>query len=70
MSEGYTWTYLDATGASVADAGTAAVFPSQGEAEAYLGESWQELADAGVGAVTLWRDGEVVYGPMSLEAAD
>jgi hypothetical protein len=53
----------------VPDAGTTASFPSQAEAEAYLGESWQDLAEAGVGAVTLRHGGEIVYGPMSLEGA-
>ncbi|WP_460467872.1 hypothetical protein [Calidifontibacter terrae] len=43
------------------------VFPTRAEAEAWLGESWQELADAGVRAVTLRVDEEPVYGPMSLE---
>lgn len=43
------------------------VFPTRAEAEAWLGESWQELADDGVRAVTLREDGEEVYGPMSLE---
>lgn len=70
MSESWTWTYLDPAGQQVPGAGTDAPFPSQVEAEAYLGESWQDLADAGVGAVTLHRDGEVVYGPMSLEAPE
>lgn len=41
-------------------------FPSQAEAEAWLAETWAELADAGIRSVTL-REGEFdVYGPMSL----
>jgi hypothetical protein len=47
---------------------TEAAFPTQGDAETWFGETWPELADAGVGSVTLLRDGEVVYGPMSLDA--
>jgi hypothetical protein len=42
------------------------VFPTQSEAEAWLGESWADLADLGVDAVTLVHDGVPVYGPMSL----
>jgi hypothetical protein len=43
-------------------------FPSQGDAESWLGEQWRELAEAGVDAVTLEHEGTVVYGPMSLRA--
>jgi hypothetical protein len=44
-------------------------FPSQSDAETWLGEQWRELAEAGVEAVTLAHEGAVVYGPMSLRAA-
>ena len=44
-------------------------FPSQSEAESWLGEQWRELAGVGVDAVTLAHEGSVVYGPMSLRAA-
>jgi hypothetical protein len=43
-------------------------FPTQAEAEAWLGESWQELYDDGARSVTLNEDGREVY-PMSLEPA-
>ncbi|MBD2758621.1 hypothetical protein IEE94_03725 [Yimella sp. cx-573] len=56
------WTWAYDGGAQTSSAG----FPTQAEAEAWLAEHWQELADAGVTAVTL-RQAEVdVYGPMSL----
>lgn len=42
-------------------------FPTQGDAEAWLSESWAELADNGVVAVSLMHFEDVVYGPMSLE---
>jgi hypothetical protein len=42
-------------------------FPSQAEAEAWLGESWQELYDAGARSVTLTEAGREIY-TMSLEA--
>lgn len=69
MTDSYTWSYLDVDGTELSGAGAATAFPTQAEAEAYLGESWQELADAGVGSVTLRHGAEVVYGPMSLEGA-
>jgi hypothetical protein len=43
-------------------------FPSQSDAETWLGESWRELRDAGVAAVVLLEDSREVYGPMSLNA--
>ena len=41
-------------------------FPSQGDAESWLGENWRGLLEAGVEQVTLAEDGRVEYGPMSL----
>ena len=41
-------------------------FPSQSDAETWLGESWQDLLGHGVEQVHLLEDGRVVYGPMSL----
>lgn len=67
MSEAWTWECLDAAGGVLEDV-ERSTFPTQGEAEAWFGESWEELADRGVAAVTLRRDGEYVYGPMSLES--
>jgi hypothetical protein len=42
-------------------------FPSQSDAESWLGEVWRDLVAAGAAAATLVEDGRVVYGPMSLE---
>ena len=42
------------------------IFPSQSDAESWLGEVWQELLHAGVEQVTLREDDRKVYGPMSL----
>ncbi|WP_243867289.1 hypothetical protein [Actinophytocola oryzae] len=42
-------------------------FEDQPAAEDWLSENWRDLADAGVGEVTLLCDDEVVYGPMSLD---
>jgi hypothetical protein len=44
-------------------------FPSQSDAESWVGEVWQELADQGVDAVTLFEGDREVYGPMSLHPA-
>jgi hypothetical protein len=41
-------------------------FPTQADAETWIGETWRELAAGGVAAVTLFEDGREVYGPMSL----
>lgn len=75
MSERWTWSYTGAGGqplsaeeAAAAGVPVDAVFPTQADAEGWFAETWGELADAGVTAVTLHRDGDVVYGPMSLEA--
>jgi hypothetical protein len=42
-------------------------FPSQSDAESWLGEVWRELVSAGAAQATLLEDDRVVYGPMSLE---
>ena len=42
-------------------------FPTQGEAENWLGEFYPELLDAGIRAVSLYEEDRLVYGPMSLE---
>jgi hypothetical protein len=67
FSETWTWRYEDSTGREVDRTELpGARFPSQAEAESWVGETWRELLDGGVDAVTLLRDGQVVYGPMSL----
>jgi hypothetical protein len=68
VSEQWTWTYEDATGAPLPPAGLGeTAFPTQSDAESWFGEVWHDLSAAGVAAVTLLRDGQKVYGPMSLE---
>lgn len=51
------------------DDGTAlgTTFPTQGEAETWLGEFYPDLLDAGVRAVSLYEADRLIYGPMSLE---
>jgi hypothetical protein len=41
-------------------------FPTQGEAETWLGEFYPDLLDAGVRAVSLHESDRRVYGPMAL----
>jgi hypothetical protein len=41
-------------------------FPSQSDAESWLGENWRGLLDAGVDQVTLREDDRTEYGPMDL----
>jgi hypothetical protein len=66
----WTWTYLDANGQPIADHPAASPgFPTQADAESWIGEEWRGLADSGVDAVTLLDDGAEVYGPMSLRPA-
>jgi hypothetical protein len=67
----WTWRLEDADGNPVDVGGLARVeFPSQGDAESWIGETWRELRAAGVDQVTLLEAGREVYGPMSLHPAD
>ncbi len=43
-------------------------FPTQGEAESWLGEFFPDLVGAGVGEVSLYEADRRVYGPMTLDA--
>ncbi|MGW0232298.1 hypothetical protein ACWDWO_28640 [Actinopolymorpha singaporensis] len=67
----WTWRLEDSEGNPV-DAGELArrEFPSQSDAESWIGETWRELAGSGVDQVTLLEAGREVYGPMSLHPAD
>ncbi len=69
----FVWRYERADGTVIVDlpaSATGEQFPSQSDAESWVGESWRELLSDGVDAVTLLTDGDVVYGPMSLHPAD
>ena len=43
-------------------------FSTQGDAESWVGETWPDLAEHGVVAVTLFEHDRRVYGLMSLSA--
>jgi hypothetical protein len=63
----WTWRYEAADGSPLTGADLPRTsFPSQADAETWVGESWHELVGAGVEQVTLLNAGERVYGPMSL----
>ncbi len=62
----WTWRYEDADGAAVAFPEEA--FPSQADAESWLGQSWRELVASGAASATLLEDDRVEY-KMSLAPA-
>jgi hypothetical protein len=65
----WTWRFESSAGTPV-DGVTAEKFPSQADAESWIGEAWQDLAGQGVDQVVLLEGDREVYGPMSLHAAD
>ncbi|MGI4894733.1 MAG: hypothetical protein ACRYF3_06450 [Janthinobacterium lividum] len=64
----WTWSYEDAEGRAVQGSGE--VFPTQSDAEVWIGEAWRSLRELGVENAYLGADGEKIYGPMSLRPAD
>ena len=67
------WRFEDGSGTEVTppDGSTAASatgFPSQSDAESWIGEVWRDLVDDGVDQVTLFEADREVYGPMSLHS--
>ncbi|QBR94310.1 hypothetical protein EXE57_03655 [Nocardioides euryhalodurans] len=64
------WRLEDSAGSEVEVAGELAGqrFPSQADAESWVGEIWADLAAEGVDQVTLFEQDRQVYGPMSLHA--
>lgn len=69
----WTWIYQNEDGSPSPSLPPEAVmtpFPSQADAEAYIGQTWEELLSGGVQAVTLYEDDHEVYGPMSLKSAE
>ena len=62
----WNWQYVVAEGREADATPPAAGFPSQSDAESWIGEVWPDLLAAGVDAVVLFEEGRRVYGPMSL----
>lgn len=67
----WTWRYEAADGSPVEPADPALApesFPSQADAESWIGETWRDLLAGGVHQVVLLDNGREVYGPMGLNA--
>jgi len=63
------WRLEDSAGQEVAvDDVTTQEFPSQSDAESWVGEIWEDLLEGGAEAVTLFEGDRLVYGPMSLRS--
>ena len=65
MADSWQWRYETADGGPHA-AGASTAFPTQGDAESWIGEHWRALLDDGVEQVTLLEGDREVYGPMGL----
>jgi hypothetical protein len=71
VSDQWVWTYQGVGGAVPASGPTmSSAFPTQADAEAWLGQEWQELVAAGLESVSLVHGDHLVYGPMPLRPAD
>ena len=65
------WRYETESGASVTGQPDASQeFPTQADAETWIGETWRDLLDSGIDRVVLLEEDRVVYGPMSLHPAE
>ncbi|MEI2732356.1 MAG: hypothetical protein V9G08_10220 [Dermatophilaceae bacterium] len=65
MGNEWHWALADDSGARAGDL-DAPHFPTQAEAESWLGEEWPVLLDGGIVAASLYQGEVLVYGPMSL----
>lgn len=64
----WTWRYEAADGSTMTGPDLPRTgFPSQADAESWVGETWHDLLAQGVAQVSLLNDGDLVYGPMSLQ---
>ncbi|HAN72210.1 MAG TPA: hypothetical protein DCQ36_11585 [Actinobacteria bacterium] len=65
-----TWSWrLEQRDGSPAGEGRSQSFPSQADAETWIGETWRDLLDGGVDQVVLLEEEREVYGPMGLHPA-
>ena len=63
----FTWRFEAADGTEVSPPSASGErFPSQADAESWVGEAWPDLLADGVDAVTLLEGDRVVYAQMSL----
>ncbi len=64
---GWIWRYRDQAGEPAGN-GVSEEFPSQSDAESWLGENWRDLLATGVVAVVLEEDGREEYSmPLTAE---
>lgn len=63
------WRFEKADGTETAPAVEPEEFPTQGDAESWIGEVWRQLLDGGAEKVVLFDDETEIYG-MSLAAAE
>ncbi|MDQ1288805.1 MAG: hypothetical protein QG622_2371 [Actinomycetota bacterium] len=67
----FSWRFEAPDGSTVVPSGAPTTpFPSQADAETWIGETWRTLVEEGVEQVSLLRDGDAVYGPMSLRPSE
>jgi hypothetical protein len=67
----FTWRFETADNSAVeADGLPSERFPTQADAESWIGEAWRELLDQGVDQVRLLEGDREVYGPMSLHPVE
>lgn len=68
----WTWRYHSDQGVPIPESAAqpAEGFPTQAEAETWVGEVWRDLLAEGIDSVTLYEDERLVYGPMSLHPAN
>ncbi|MER7166030.1 hypothetical protein [Micromonospora sp. NPDC000207] len=64
----WSWRYEGTDGATVD--GPAESFPSQADAESWIGQTWRELAASGVTTVTLLEEDRAEYRMSLLPTAD
>ena len=64
----WTWRYEGANGQK--DLGGSEPFPSQSDAESWIGQKWRELVANGVVAATLLEDDRVEYRMSLLPAGE
>jgi hypothetical protein len=67
----YTWRFETTDNAPVTGDGLPGErFPSQADAESWIGEAWRDLLERGVDQVRLFDGDREVYGPMSLHPVE
>jgi hypothetical protein len=70
MDGAWSWVYLDADANPMSGpALPTTAYPTQSDAESWVGQTWQDLVELGVDAVSLYEGDSLVYGPMSLRPA-